>query len=105
MLWSRPCMNAGLRYRSGTRKIQQSKRYVNEDQQSTPPRRNATVAAYNGFEMQPAPAKCRERTVLEGRYRADFKVYVAAVRSLESPSNQKALRPDVPERRTSKEGV
>jgi hypothetical protein len=35
--------------------------------------------------MQPAQAQCQERQVLEGRYRADFKVYLAAVGSLEHP--------------------
>jgi len=33
--------------------------------------------------MQPAPAACQERKILEGRYHADFKVYAAVVRSLE----------------------
>ena len=33
--------------------------------------------------MQPAPAECQERKILEARYHADFKVYVGVVRALE----------------------
>jgi hypothetical protein len=34
--------------------------------------------------MQPSPAtECQERKILEGRYRADFKVYTSAVHTLE----------------------
>jgi hypothetical protein len=35
--------------------------------------------------MQPAPAECSERKILEGRHRADLKVYLAAVKGLEHP--------------------
>jgi hypothetical protein len=33
--------------------------------------------------MQPAPAQCQERRILEERFRANLKVYFAAVRTLE----------------------
>ena len=33
--------------------------------------------------MQPAPAECQERKILEGRYRADLEVYQSAVKALE----------------------
>jgi hypothetical protein len=42
--------------------------------------------------MQPAPAECQERKILQGRYEADLKVYLSAVRSLEQPFNPKEFR-------------
>jgi len=45
------------------------------------------LEAYDESGMQPAPAECQERKILEGRYHADFKVYVAVVRSLEQALN------------------
>jgi hypothetical protein len=35
--------------------------------------------------MQPAPAECRECKILEGRYRADLKVYIQSVKKLGLP--------------------
>jgi hypothetical protein len=41
--------------------------------------------AYHGNECAIRPGRMPRAEVLEGRYRADFKVYLAAVRSLEHP--------------------
>jgi hypothetical protein len=38
--------------------------------------------------MQPAPVECREREILEGRARADLKVYILTVESLKEPMPQ-----------------
>jgi len=42
------------------------------------------MRADDSVDMQPAlVTECQERKILEGRYRADFKVYTSAVRGLE----------------------
>jgi hypothetical protein len=38
--------------------------------------------------MQPAPARCREREILEARYHADVRVYLNAAYRLDSCSRE-----------------
>ena len=42
--------------------------------------------------MQPAPAPCQERKILEGRYRADLKAYQSAVKALEHLLDKKDFK-------------